>query len=65
VNGYRANVIGEAGQIVKFRSFLCDTDENATVWAKQLADGHDVELWSGDRLVTRLRGKPCLTGEWY
>ena len=29
-------------------------DADATVWAKQLVDGHDVELWSGERFVFRL-----------
>jgi hypothetical protein len=29
-------------------------DADATVWPKQLVDGHDIELWSGDRLVVHL-----------
>jgi hypothetical protein len=45
VSEYRAYVIGEDGHI-------------ATVWAKQLVDGHDVELWSGDRFVIRIDHKP-------
>jgi hypothetical protein len=55
---YRAYVIDDDGHINSFRGFVCDTDEDATVWAKQMVDGHDVELWSGDRLVTRLRRAP-------
>ncbi len=51
---YRAYVIGHDGHIASFRAFVCGSDADATVWAKQLVDGHDVELWSGDRLVTRL-----------
>jgi hypothetical protein len=58
VSEYRAYVIGEDGQIASFRSFVCDSDANATVWAKQLVDGHDVELWSGDRFVIRLDHEP-------
>jgi hypothetical protein len=46
-------VIGHDGHIVTFRAFVCDSDADATVWAKQLVDDHDVELWSGDRFVTR------------
>jgi hypothetical protein len=50
---YRAYVIGEDGHIRNFRAFVCDGDADATVWAKQLLDGHDIELWSGDRFVIR------------
>jgi hypothetical protein len=51
---YRAYRIGEDGHVASFRAFVCDSDANATVWAKQLLDSHDVELWSGDRFVIRL-----------
>ena len=54
VNEYRAYIVGEDGHIATFRAFVCDSDADATVWAEQLVDGHDVELWSGDRMVTRL-----------
>jgi hypothetical protein len=46
---YRAYVIDEGDHIASFRAF---------VWARQLVDGHDVELWSGDRFVIRLAHKP-------
>jgi len=55
VNDYRVYVIGVDGHIASFRAFACDGDANATVWAKQLGDGHDIELWSGTRLVIRLK----------
>jgi hypothetical protein len=51
---YRAYFVGEDGHFESFRAFVCDGDDNATVWAKQLVDGHDVELWSGERFVIRL-----------
>jgi hypothetical protein len=54
VSEYRAYVIGDDGHIASFRAFTCDGDADATVWAKQLIDGHDIELWSGARLVIRL-----------
>jgi hypothetical protein len=59
VSDYRAYVIGKDGRIVNFRA-VCDSDADATVWAKQLVDCNDIELWSGDRFVTRLNsiGKP-------
>jgi hypothetical protein len=50
---YRAYVIGEDGHIRNFRAFVCDGDLDAMVWAKQLLDDYDIELWSGDRFVIR------------
>ena len=54
---YRAYVVGDDGHIVSFRAFICDTDAGATVWAKQMVDGHGVELWSGERFVLKLEAK--------
>jgi hypothetical protein len=54
VNEYRAFTIGHDGHIESSRAFVCESDEDAIVWAKQLVDGHDIELWSGERFVTRL-----------
>ncbi len=51
---YRAYVVGEGDHIVGFRAYVCPTDEDAILWAKQLVDGHDIELWSGERFVARL-----------
>ena len=51
---YRACVIGSDGQFENSREFACDTDENAIVWAKQMAGLQPAELWSGKRLVERL-----------
>jgi hypothetical protein len=34
----------------------CDSDQEAIRQAKQMVDGHDVELWDGGRFVTRIRG---------
>lgn len=54
MNEYRAYTIGEDGHITSCRAFKCAEDGEAVVWAKQLLDGHDIELWSGDRFVIRL-----------
>jgi hypothetical protein len=51
---YRAYLVGADGHFVSYRAFVCDNDSDATVWAKQLVDGDEVELWSGERFVTRL-----------
>jgi hypothetical protein len=34
---YRSYVIGLDGYFESSREFVCDTDENAIVWAKQMA----------------------------
>ena len=52
---YRAYIVGDDGHIVSFRAFICDTDADATVWATQMVDRQDVELWSRERFVIRLR----------
>jgi hypothetical protein len=54
MNEYRAYILGNDGHFAGFRSFICGNDDDATVWAKQLVDGHDVELLSGERFVIRL-----------
>ena len=54
MNEYRAYVMGHDGHIKNSRTFVCESDDDATVWAKQLVDGHDIELWSGERFVIRL-----------
>jgi hypothetical protein len=51
---YRAYLIGGDGHFTRFRGFTCTNDANAIQWAKQLVDGHDIELWSGKRFVARL-----------
>jgi len=50
---YRAYIMGEDGHISSYRAFVCDGDADAMIWAKQLFDGNDIELWSGGRFVIR------------
>jgi hypothetical protein len=54
VNEYRAFLIGHDGHIRSSRAFVCGDDADAIVWAEQLVDGHDIELWSGERFVRRV-----------
>lgn len=54
MNEYRAYTVGNDGHFTASRTFVCAGDSDAIVWAKQLVDGHDIELWSGDRFVIRL-----------
>jgi hypothetical protein len=51
---YRAYVVGDDNHFVGFEPMICRDDAEAIIKARLLVDGHDIELWSGDRLVTRL-----------
>jgi hypothetical protein len=37
---------------------ICPDDETAKEYARQLADGHDVELWQGDHQIATFDRKP-------
>jgi hypothetical protein len=39
----------------RYEPLVCDTDDAAITKAKDLLDGHDIELWSGARLVAKLK----------
>jgi hypothetical protein len=55
---YRAYLVGSDGHF--FKSVVLDApDEAAAVEAaKQLVDGHDVELWQRDRKIAKFEHKP-------
>ena len=52
---YRAYCIGDDGHIVRSNQFVAANDEAAFEQARNFVNGHDVELWRGDRLVARLK----------
>ena len=54
---YRAYPIGSDGHF--FKSFVLDAPDEATAIAaaKQLVDGHDVELWQRDRKIGKFEQK--------
>jgi hypothetical protein len=54
---YRAYPVGTDGKFVGFEPLVCDTDDEAIAKAKHLVNGHDVQLWSGPRLVVRLKSE--------
>jgi hypothetical protein len=54
---YRAYTVGHDGRLAGCEPLVCGSDEEATEKAQRLVDGHDVELWSGARLVIRLSHK--------
>jgi hypothetical protein len=34
----------------------CESDEAAILKAREMVDGHDIELWEGKRRVSRIKG---------
>ena len=48
---YRAYLIGPDGHIIQRADLVCADEEAAKEHAKQLVDGHDVELWQLDRMI--------------
>ena len=52
---YRAYVVGHDGHFTGFEPLICADDAEAIEKAKRLVDVHDVELWSGERFVIRLK----------
>lgn len=53
MTGYYAYNIGDDGHITNRVSILCKDDEEARRCARQLADGHAVELWQQARKIER------------
>jgi hypothetical protein len=51
---YRAYTVGSDGRFIGFEPLVCGDDAEAIEKAKRIVDGHDMELWSGSRLVVRL-----------
>jgi hypothetical protein len=55
---YRAYIVGEDGHFASYRAFVCTDDSEAITMAKQLVDGHDVELWQRDRKIATFEHNP-------
>ena len=53
-SAYRAYLIGADGRIETASPLEAATDDEAMEQARQLVDGHDIELWDRGRLVVRL-----------
>ena len=51
---YRAYILDEDGHIIGFEPLVCTGDDEAIAGAKRVVDEHDVELWTGTRLIVRL-----------
>jgi hypothetical protein len=55
---YRVYLIGLDGRFIKSIDLSCADDSAAIESAKQLIDGHDIELWQQDRKVACFGSKP-------
>jgi hypothetical protein len=58
---YRAYTVGLDGHFVGFEPLVCADDAEAIDRATQLVSDRPIELWSGDRFVTRLGPEPKST----
>ena len=55
MNEYRAYLLGPDGHIQQRIDLFCADDDAAKEQARQLVDGHDVELWQLDRQIATFR----------
>lgn len=55
---YRAYIMGWDGHILSAVDLFCRDDEAAKQRARQLVDGHDVELWQLDRKISVFLSQP-------
>jgi hypothetical protein len=55
--GYRAYIIWTDGHFLRAIELICPDDDSAKEYAKNLADGHDVELWQQDRRIATFKHK--------
>jgi hypothetical protein len=53
--GYRAYLLGKDGHVQKRVDLHCQDEAEAVRQAKQLVDGHDVELWRLDQKIETLK----------
>jgi hypothetical protein len=54
---YRAYVLGPDGHFLLSEEFVAANDDAAFEHVRQFVDGHDVELWSGERFVAKLKSQ--------
>jgi hypothetical protein len=54
---YRAYAVQFDGNFDGYQSLNCSDDEDAIGKARRLSDSSAIELWSGERFITRLEQK--------
>lgn len=52
---YRAYIVGADGHFYDFKVVDASTDEEAVESARELVDGHDIEVWHLDRKLAVLK----------
>jgi hypothetical protein len=52
---YRAYIMGPDGHVQRRVDLRCKDENTAKERAKQLVDGHDVELWQLDRQIAKFK----------
>jgi hypothetical protein len=57
MSDYRAYFVGREKHFIGYRGLVCQNDGEAIEEAKELFEGHTIELWCGARLVTRVIGQ--------
>jgi hypothetical protein len=50
---YRAFILGSDCRVQDSVDLFCENEDEAIKAAKQLVDGHDVELWQPERRIER------------
>ena len=55
---YRVYLIGSDGHFYNAVPLKCTSDDEAIEKARQLVDGHNVELWQLDRKVAAFKSYP-------
>ena len=52
---YLASFLGPDGHISSVVDLSCENGEEASEKASQLVEGHDVELWQGERFLNTFK----------
>jgi hypothetical protein len=55
--GYYAYIIGDDDHVAGRVQVICRNDDEAKRLAKQLVDGHAIELWQEARMIERFEPK--------
>ena len=52
---YRAYIVGTDGRIRQSIEFLAEDDDKAKEHARQLVNGHDIELWHRAKKIAEIK----------
>lgn len=58
VSVYRVYIVGQSGHVDSIPQYIeCRDDAEAVQQARQIMDGHSIEIWEGTRIVKKLAPK--------